>query len=225
MNFKALIIKLLWLSMIAFAFVSVVNGLHVRSFLEQPVATTAVVTNKTNAILLEEITFRFTSELYTVIDAKTLTAESFNVGESASILYNKIIPAQIYIDSFIGLWFWPLTFLIISIVIAGLIFLLNYIFNWRDNKKKNILRHGTHIYTKFKIVEAIIKVKKEGKHPYQIISSWYDKNSKKTYLFKSEYLWTNPSDYIMEETITVKIDSKNKKKYIMDLSFLPEGFH
>lgn len=158
----------------------------------------------------------------TPIEAKVFTLAKPLIGELVGVKYNPVIPVLIEKNSFLEIW---LNVFITAGLIVGVIFLL-YIIKicscWKKNRNKKIKQAGNHIYTKFKAVEAVLKVQKKGKHPYQIISSWHNRKDNKEYFFKSEYLWSNPVDYILDQTIVVLIDNKSVKKYVMDLSFLPD---
>ncbi|KMQ51951.1 hypothetical protein CHISP_1206 [Chitinispirillum alkaliphilum] len=59
--------------------------------------------------------------------------------------------------------------------------------------------------------------------PYRIIAKWKNPNSKrvKKHTFESELIWFDPTKFC-KDTILVKTDPKNIKKYWVDISFLPK---
>ncbi|MFP4016932.1 MAG: hypothetical protein ACLFUI_07845 [Halanaerobiales bacterium] len=61
-----------------------------------------------------------------------------------------------------------------------------------------------------------------GRSPYQIKGQWLNPSRNKVNVFKSKYIWYDPSDYIDVEEITVKTDPQNIDNYYMDISFLPD---
>ena len=223
MDIKKVTTGLLWVSLMVVVLLGVMQAWHVKSFLEKSEPVNAVVVDISRGSVLYDVTFRFKTKFDTVLDVEVSAFSDYKAGDVVNVLYNRFIPAQVYINSFLGLWFDLLVYLSMALFVFVVTIVFKYISNWDKNKKKNILKTGNHIYTKFEEVEAVLKIKKDGKHPYRIISSWYDQGADKTYHFKSEYLWINPIEYILDESIMVKIDRKNKRKYIMDLSFLPDN--
>ena len=191
-------------------------------FIKQSVVADARVVSIDKKNIGYFATVRFLTSHATPIEAKIFSLAKPLVGELVGVKYNPVMPVLIEKNSFPEIW---LNVFITAGLIMGVIFLL-YIIKicscWKKNRNKKLKQAGNHIYTKFKAVDAVLKVQKEGKYPYQIISSWHNRKDNKEYFFKSEYLWNNPVDYILDQTIVVLIDNKNVKKYIMDLSFLPD---
>jgi len=59
-----------------------------------------------------------------------------------------------------------------------------------------------------------------GRHPYNVYCEWTNPLDNKVYKFKSDNLWTNPENMIIEnniETITVYVDSTDYTKYFVDV--------
>lgn len=192
-------------------------------FIKQSVITAARIVSVDKTPIGYTAKVRFLTSHATPIEAKVFSLAKPLVGKLVSVKYNPVIPVLIEKNSLLEMW---LNAFLTASLIVGVIFFL-YIIKifscWDKNRNKKIKQTGNHIYTKFKAVEAVLKVRKEGKHPYQIISSWHNGKNNKEYFFKSEYLWNNPVEYILDQTIVVLIDNKNVKKYVMDLSFLPEN--
>lgn len=194
-------------------------------FIEQSIVTDARIVSINKKSIGYTASVRFLTLHATPIETNIFSLAKPLVGELVSVKYNPIIPVLLEKNSLLEIWF---NVFITAGLILGIIFLL-YIIKicscWKRDRNKKIRQAGNHIYTKFKAVEAVLKVKKDGKHPYQIISSWHNRKDNKEYFFKSEYLWNNPVDYILDQTIVVLIDNKDVKKYVMDLSFLPENIY
>ena len=55
-----------------------------------------------------------------------------------------------------------------------------------------------------------------------IVSQWQNPATSKLHIFESDNIWFDPTDFIKTDKIKVWIDRKNPKKYMVDLSFLPE---
>jgi len=192
------------------------------SFINSSVITRAEVISVTKGQLFYKTVLRFGTENNTLIETDSHLILKPKMGESIEIRYQRMIPSIITKNVFHQVWFDLFKVLFLLIFLGGVIYILHACSGWKLKRNKEIKNAGNHIYTRFKQVEAVIKVTKNGRHPYQIISEWKDGRTNKTYLFKSEYIWDNPIEYILDKTIKVMIDSKNKKKYLMDLSFLPQ---
>ena len=218
-------VKWILLSFLLFLFINLyLTSSYTLSFIDQSVATKAKVVAVDKKSIGYNATVRFLTSYETILDADMFSLTAPVAGQVVDIKYNRVIPVQLTKDSFFEIWF--STILIISLILlaAILFYVIKVCSGWKKNRNKKMRQAGNHIYTTFKAVEAVLKVKKEGRHPYQIISSWHDIKANKTYYFKSDYIWKNPVDYILDKTIKVIIDNKSKKKYIMDLNFLPENF-
>jgi len=224
MTFLKLLKRSLWFIIAGSLLLLATEFFHTQHFLSRSNNTEAMVMKVTEQALFKAVTLRLVTEHQTVLESTiSLMLTETQAGEKIPVRYNRLIPAQVRPQSFIETWSGAIQCGIVLIV-TGVCFMLLTIFsNWRLNKDKKLKQEGDHIYTQFKNIEADIKAEKDGKYPYRIISTWFDPKTKKQYEFKSRHLWSNPNDYIMDQTIKVLIDIKNKKKYLMDLSFLPDN--
>ena len=223
MSIINLIRKGLWTVLVVLIILLATESYYTRNFLSQSISTNAVVLTVGGSGVMSDSVVRITTEYQTVLDVSVKTVKPVQVGQTLPVLYNRMIPAQLEVNSLYDIWFKSLLYLLLTVLVAVSLFIFRICCNWKTNKLKKLRREGNHIYTQFESVEAVVKTVKDGKHPYQIVSTWIDNKSKKKHTFKSQYLWENPIDYIMDQTITVMIDNKNKKKYLMDLSFLPDN--
>ncbi len=194
-------------------------------FIEQAVVTDAHIVSINKKTIGYTANVSFLTLHATPIEAKVFSLTKPLVGELVSVKYNPIIPVLLEKNSFLETWFDVFITAVLILSIILLLYIIKICSCWKRDRNKKIRQTGNHIYTKFKVVEAVLKVQKDGKHPYQIISSWHNRKDNKEYFFKSEYLWSNPVDYILDQTIVVLIDNKDVKKYVMDLSFLPENIY
>jgi hypothetical protein len=147
---------------------------------------------------------------------------SHRVGEPVTVLYNPADPQSARIKSFFQLWFGFLIVCFMGLVFAAIG--LSMIFVRARGRKRSewLHRHGQRMKTSFKGVELNTSVRVNGRSPYHIISQSSDPASNTVRVFESENIWFDPSEYIKGETIDVLVDPKNPKKYVMDISFLPE---
>ena len=193
-----------------------------QSFINKSVVTQAKIMSVTKRLLSYETIIRFGTKNNTLIEARSYLLLKPRAGKIIEIRYHPLIPSIISENVFYQIWYSLLEILTLLAMISAMVYIV-HLFNCRKLRRdKKIKNAGNHIYTSFREVEAILKVTKNGRHPYQIISEWKDSKTDKTYSFKSEYIWENPIEYILDKSIKVMIDQDNKKSYLMDLSFLPQ---
>lgn len=105
-------------------------------------------------------------------------------------------------------------------LIVGIVFIC--IVSAKKRKKARLLENGRRIYTRFNTVDYNYAVRINYAHPRIVLSS-YEDPSGKIYMFKSENLKFDPTEYLQGKQIPVYVDGDNFKKYYMDLdSVLPE---
>jgi hypothetical protein len=146
---------------------------------------------------------------------------SYSVGESVEVLYDSAEPNSASINGFTSLWLGPL----ICGVLGMIFFLIGFFIILFDKVKQREIRYlrenGKRISTKFAHVKFNNGLAVNGRNPFLIYSQWLDTNTNELYVFKSDNIWFDPTDFIGTEPIKVMIDPKNPKKYYMDISFLP----
>lgn len=213
----------LWALISVSVLLALVQFFHIQHFLTVSTKTEALVMKMSNSLPGTKATIRFVTDNQTVLDTEVMTLDQLAVGKKLQILYNPVIPAQARVDDFIDTWFDIIVYAAVFIFSFLILFLIQYLSSWRERRLRKLRMEGHRILTRFKKVEAVLKAEKDGKCPFRIVSTWRDPKSKKTYEFRSGYLWKNPEDYIMDQTIQIVLDVKNKRKYMMDLSFLPDN--
>jgi len=223
MNFVKLLKHSHWVFIAIFLLLLAIQFFHTQHFLSRSTNTNATVINVAQQSAFKSVTLMYVTEHQTVLESTIpVVATEVKAGNQLPVRYNRIIPVQVRIASFTETWSTSLIYAALSVISALSFVIICLVSSWYKNRAKKLIRDGNHIYTQYKSIEADIKAEKNGKYPYRIISSWFDPKTKKQYEFKSQHLWDNPQDYIMDQTIKVMIDIKNKKKYLMDLSFLPD---
>lgn len=148
---------------------------------------------------------------------------SYRVGDTVEIYYNPTDPYSAQINDFWSNWLGVIILGFIGIIFTffGGIFLGSMIRSSR--KKKWLLQYGKRISSEFQKVEINESFSVNGSHPYIIVSQWQDPETKTIHIFESENIWYNPEKYVTNKSIDVLVDSKNYKKYYMDINFLPKS--
>lgn len=144
---------------------------------------------------------------------------SYSEGDKVEIRYDPGSPGKAEINRFASLWMGPLIVGLFGVIffVLGISMLRNRI--KKDRRKKNLLRWGKAIEAKVTGVEKNTGVSVNGKHPYRIVSQ-YSRNNE-LYVFESDNIWFDPTDFIQKETIKIYVDPGDMKKYYVDISFLP----
>ncbi len=146
---------------------------------------------------------------------------SYSEGESVEVLYDPADPKDASINGFASLWIGPLVFGILGTVF----FLIGFgiiLFGILKQRKTQYLRdNGKRIETKFVQVHLNYGMAVNGRNPFQISSQWLNPQTNEMYVFESDSIWFDPTEFIKDDIIKVMIDPSNPKKYYMDISFLP----
>jgi len=224
MNFVKLLKRSHWVFITIFVLLLAIQFFHTQHFLSRSTNTNATVISVAEQSPFKSVTLRYVTDNQTVLENTIpLISTDVKTGDQLAVRYNRIIPVQVRVENFIETWSASLLYAALTVISVLSFALVCVTSNWCIKRAKKLQRDGNHIYTQYKSIEADIKAEKNGKYPYRIISTWFDPKTKKQYEFKSQHLWNNPQDYIMDQTIKVMIDIKNKRKYLMDLSFLPDN--
>ncbi|BAX81276.1 DUF3592 domain-containing protein [Labilibaculum antarcticum] len=143
------------------------------------------------------------------------------IGEGIQVLYLPENPSDGKIGTFGHMWGGMLIVWILAIVFIITGFLIEF-FSKRDKRrKKKAERYSATVDAKVSEVIYNTSVEVNGRSPFQIHAQWHDEQSNKIYIFKSKNFWFDPSEFL-HDTIAVKADPANYKKYWMDTSFIPE---
>jgi hypothetical protein len=147
---------------------------------------------------------------------------SYPEGEKVALLYLPAEPGSAIINEFFSLWAGPIILGglgIVFFVIGAGIFLVPKL---KDRKNDYLREQGTPIDTEFQSVAINSAISVNGNCPFQVVTQWKNTSTSQVHIFKSDNLWYDPSQYILNKRIRVFIDRNNPKKYYVDLSFLPK---
>jgi len=146
----------------------------------------------------------------------------FKVGESANIRFLAATPEKAKIDSFASMWIFPVIFASIGLPF----FLLGVIFSLIPflNKRKEIwlLEHGKIVLAEIDRIDLNRSVRINGNYPWVIYAQMMDAATNRIHTFHSKNIWYNPKKYIHTRSVQVRVHPDNPRKYVMDISFLPE---
>jgi hypothetical protein len=149
------------------------------------------------------------------------------------VLYDPRNPNDAEIYSTFPLWGETIFLSVFSVALsaAGL---AGFIYFSRE-RKKDLLRaqeealdrerlraSGRRITTAFQRLVKDRSQEVKGRHPYIIVTKWYDREKKEAHIFKSDPVWIDPENFDRMRGITVYADPQDMNKYYVDTSFLSE---
>lgn len=93
-------------------------------------------------------------------------------------------------------------------------------------KKRKLIKKADIIYANYDNSSPNMLYSVNGLHPYVITCNWTDEIENKTYIFKSENIWYDPTRVISERniiTFPIYIDRGNMKNYYMDINCIRDS--
>jgi hypothetical protein len=151
------------------------------------------------------------------------TSSSYFRGQELSIYYKENNDLEIRIDDFFGLWgvttiLSCMATVFLFLGLCGIFIGFKSYFSERKARK-----YTTVIKAKISSVVYNTSISANGRCPYYIEAKWLDESTNILYIFKSNNLWFDPSDFLENRAyIDVKVNATNYKKYWVDTSFLPK---
>lgn len=146
---------------------------------------------------------------------------SYDRGDLVEVLYLPNKPRDASINSFGSLWLATIflsSFGVIFFAIGGGIILVTLL---KQRRAQHLREHGTPVRASVTGVAPNTSVSVNGRHPFVVTAQWHNPVDNRLYLFTSDSIWFDPSEYINDDTVQVFIDAKNPNRHHMDMSFLP----
>ncbi len=147
---------------------------------------------------------------------------SHSEGDQIEVLYHENTPQKAKINSFFSLWFGPILLLIFGSIFSIVGFGLLLYPRLKSKKIEKLKQKGSIVQAQYTSVNQNTYFGVNNRHPYQIIAQWQHPETSKIHIFKSKYLWFDPSKFIHTKELTVWVDMKKPKNHYIDVSFLPE---
>lgn len=144
-----------------------------------------------------------------------------DLGETVGVYYPAEHPEDGRIDLFLENWFLACLFGGLGSVFAGIGggFALA---RWRERRLREWLElNGTRVEATFTGVERNTLIRVNGRNPYRLTAEWHHPVRGSTHVFRSENLWTDPSDQVRElKSVRVRVDADDPRRHWMDVGFL-----
>ena len=190
-------------------------------------------TNKefTTAVITRIETRRNSRSVYVSYDVNNTKYESPIKGYSSSFCRGQEIEVYYDIDNPTSVQAKELDAL--SFIFPGIAFIF-FLIGWigifviigKQKKEIWLKEHGKCIKADYTEVRINYSITVSGLHPYNVICSWKNPEDGKLYIFRSKNLYINPKRIIEDnniQTFPVYIDSKNIKRYTVDVDIITES--
>jgi len=149
------------------------------------------------------------------------SSPGYHRGNQVTVFYNPDNPQEAQIDSFMENWFGTIILggLGALFTLLGAGFLISQINKYRVKRWLNT--HGMPIQVKLKEINQDTSINVNDRHPWRLYSEWQHPVTGKVYLFESDPIWFDPTDYMNREYLNVLVNADNPKQYHMNIDFLP----
>jgi hypothetical protein len=169
------------------------------------------------------IRFKDQKENTIEFQASSSVSSNTSVGQISDVRYLQENPRNAKMaNSFMDIWFLTVIFGIFGVAFTG----LGVPFFWLGIKyqlnEKMSLSYSKEIEVPIKSISQNRSITVNGRSPFQIEAQWLNPDTNEIHIFKSKNFWYDPSEYLKKDTILIKADPANLKKYWMDVSFLPK---
>lgn len=191
-----------------------------NKFKKENLKISATVTDSNSNNKFTTVSFFIDEKEYNAI-AKEYYSK-IKVGDKIEIYYNKQEPTQILLKASnrnTNVYF-GISIILLAIGLSIIIHKLNNSVN-----KESIIKTGKRIEAQLEDIVYNTKVTINGKHPYYITCYWKNRINGKTYKFRSENVWYNPTDQFKKsgiEKIPVYIIPSNPNQYYVDMENINE---
>ena len=146
---------------------------------------------------------------------------AFDRGETVTVLYRAEDPSKARIAAFAESWL-AATILggfgaVFSAVGGG--FLAHMI---RKRRMRAWLEtNGMRVQARYTGAELDRSLRVNGRHPWRIHAEWEHPVTQELHEFISDAIFFDPTRHIDRETLDVKVDANDPRRYHLDISFLP----
>lgn len=147
---------------------------------------------------------------------------AYRRGERVTVLYLPQSPQDAKIDSFGDLWGGPLITFIVGLVFTAIAGGFWVVRARRRQLEEWMRANGKPVEADYTGVQRDTSFRVNGRSAWRITAQWQDTAEGKLHIFRSKRLWFDPERFIAGDRIAVRIDPRNPKRHVFDLSFLPE---
>lgn len=145
---------------------------------------------------------------------------SMDIGDTITVYYDPSNPSKVRMKMGSILVLFALVPIGVIFTFVGLL-----LFSIVYRKKKRVVRlkeNGRRIYVEVNNVVVNNSTRINGKSPYRIECSWLDEKTGKTYLYKSENIWFDPTNLVIGTQLPAYVNPNNLKEHYIDISAIED---
>ena len=145
-----------------------------------------------------------------------------NVGDSVDVLYLNSDPSDAKLPGyFFEMWGDSFLIAFFTMFFAVGTYVSWYFATQEERQRRKAMLYTNVLTAKITDIKANTSISVNGRNPFQIVATWKGKDGKDVN-FKSSNLWEFPNAKLGDE-IKVKTDSRDIRKYWVDISFLEKN--
>ncbi|WP_171016357.1 DUF3592 domain-containing protein [Pseudomonas sp. F(2018)] len=145
----------------------------------------------------------------------------YEIGESVELLYDPLEPENAHIDGFTQNWFVSLILGSFGSIflLGGMVFVLPEALARR--RRSRLERRGQAVQARIVEIRRNPFATLNNVPAWQLVCQWQNPANGAVHLFYSEDLWFDPLPFVQRDSLQVRIDPDNPRRYSVDTSFLP----
>jgi hypothetical protein len=166
---------------------------------------------------------RFTDEdgkAHTFVSSTASNPPDYVMGETVSVVMRPQEPGSARLDTFADRWLIPAILAgvgMVFLLIGG--FLVARLLAARARRSR-LQERGRRVEATVVGVQVNTKVRVQRRHPVALLARWQDPLTGRTWDFRSDDLWTDPTPALQATTIGVLVDPDDPRRYWVDTSAL-----
>jgi hypothetical protein len=147
----------------------------------------------------------------------------YELGAQVPVLYDRLDPHNAYIGAFGEMWAPP-----IGLAALGLAFVMpelcrRTLLRWAAAKEEWLRENGRSVQADVTEVALDRSYALNGINPYRIVCQWLDPATNQVHVFRSAYIWYDPTKFLPGKTLEVWMDPGNPRRYSVPTPFLPKA--
>lgn len=147
----------------------------------------------------------------------------FKAGDKVEVLYRPDAPERARIRDWLTLYLLPSIFAGLGIIFALMWLGYGLYVRAKGKTARWLKAHGRRLNGRLVEVELVQNVKVNNTHPYRLVVEADDPLAGGTRLYKSDYIWDDPTRSVPESGLLVLVDPMRPDRHQVDLSFLPKA--
>lgn len=143
---------------------------------------------------------------------------SYSTGERVNVIYEPWSPDNAIIDGFVDRYLFPVIFMSLGTLFAAIGGGLFFAMFRRRRIVSQLRARGLPIQARFVECYRDTSIKVNGRSPWRVVCEATHPTTGKLETFKSDAVWSDPSERIAGRSLRVLVDPAKPKRHFVDLS-------